>query len=115
MATCPLHPDGSPTGPEWSADQCVHCFRIAGGVVPKSPRVAGRKPLTACSHLGVESEKIGQRNFRTCSGGHGSTHPVFQGKVCTCGMHDPGGLIWRLGKECGPSCPGFALSPADPN
>lgn len=111
MSTCPLHPDGSPTRPEWDDDQCVTCFRLAGGVMPTAPRVPpARQPLPVCPHLDPAEVRIGQRTWRRCLAGHGSTHPAAAGLVCRCGTPDHGGLVWRQGHECGPTCPGWSAA-----
>jgi len=57
VKSCPLHPEGSPIKPQWSTDQCIHCFRLAGGVVPVSSKaiipMRGERTLPCRHDLGV--------------------------------------------------------------
>jgi hypothetical protein len=94
VSSCPLHPDGSPTRPEWDDTQCVTCFRLAGGVTPKAGRVPRTPPARGpCLHLGRRVEfrpGCGGRNCRhECAAGEPVAVP---GGVCqTCPKYEPEG------------------------
>jgi hypothetical protein len=93
MTTCVLHPDGSPTRPEWDDDQCRTCWKLAGGVAKAEPAPA-RKPLPVrgwCLHLGGRTEFRpgcgGWRCRHACEKGHPEAVPG--GNCQTCPDHEP--------------------------
>lgn len=89
--------------------------RLCGRNVPLTPGVGQRSaaaapvrtPLPVCPHLGAEVVRVAgsTRFWRRCGAGHGSTASGAEGLVCSCGT--PGAGVWRQGKECGPTCPGY--------
>ena len=89
-----------------------------------APAGRARKPLPVCPRLDARVLHAGNtpdlrglsRSWRRCTAGYGSTAPdARRGLVCACPTPDPGGLLWRLGAECGPACPGYPTpEPGEP-
>jgi hypothetical protein len=107
---CRLHPDGSPVRPAepFTRDQCILCYRAAGGVHGGVKPAPARKPLPVCPHLDATEVRLpgSSRTWRKCLAGYGSTAgDGRKGLVCGCATETPG--VFRRGKECGPACPGF--------
>jgi hypothetical protein len=96
------------------SEPCVLCGR--GGVRKPAATVRRSLPLV-CAHLAAEPKTFQglTGTWRKCNAGHGSTTPgVRAAHCCSCPTERPGGLVWRIGHECGPSCPGFSAPKAEP-
>lgn len=89
---------------------CPECGpRVLETVLPAI--MARRKPLTVvCAGLGEEEVRMpgSPRMWRKCGRGYGSETPDERaGHCCGCATPTPG--VWRVGHECGPACPGYAI------
>lgn len=104
----------------WPADRpfpagdgpyCFACWRKAGGKGREggTPKAATRPAV--CGRLSLEVVRLpgSTRPWRRCGGGYGSaTGDGRAGLVCGCATPSAG--VWRVGRECGQSCPGFSAA-----
>lgn len=80
----------------------------AKGMTPAAVPAAPR-----CGKLGLEVIRVAgtERDWRACTGGHGSkTNDARKGLVADCSGCGIGPGVWKVGRECGPKCPGFTAA-----